>query len=125
MRHKLLLAVPLTTMLLLTTGTGFADEVTLNTAPLIGDTAGPFSLVFQLTDGSGIGDGNNTVTISNFQFGSGGPSGSPTTFGGVSGDVGSTVTLVDSSFLNYLIQPFTPGTTLEFTVTTTNNVDSG
>lgn len=32
---------------------------------------------------------------------------------------------MDSSFLNYLIQPFTPGTTLEFTVTTTNNVDAG
>lgn len=52
MRHKLLLAVPLTAMLLLATGTGFADEVTLNTAPLIGDTAGPFSLVFQITDGA-------------------------------------------------------------------------
>jgi hypothetical protein len=126
MRRKLLRAPSAVVAFLFLACSAFGDMVvTLDTAPLQGDAAGPFSLVFQLTDGSGTGDGNNSVALSNFLFGTGGPSGMPTTFGGVIGSVGSTVTLVDTSFLNYFIQPFTPGTTLEFTVATTNNVDAG
>jgi hypothetical protein len=125
MRPKSLFALPVVVTILLLPGIARADIVTLDTAPLSGDTAGPFSLVFQLTDGSGTGDGNNTVTLSDFVFGTGGPSGAPTTFGDVSGDVGSSVTLVDTSFLNYFIQPFIPGTTLGFTIAMTNNVDAG
>jgi hypothetical protein len=127
MKRKLIRALLGVVSFLLLAGISFADimEVTLDTAPLQGDVAGPFSLVFQLTDGNGTGDGNNSVTLSNFLFGSGGAFGAPTTFGGVSGSVGSTVTLVDTSFLNYFIQPFSPGTTLEFTVATTNNLDGG
>jgi hypothetical protein len=125
MRPKSLLALPVIVTILLLPGIARADIVTLDTTPLMEDPAGPFSLVFQLTDGNGTGDGNNTVTLSDFVFGTGGPSGAPTTFGGVSGGVGSTVTLVDTSFLNYFIQPFTPGTTLGFTIAMTDNVDAG
>jgi hypothetical protein len=35
-----------------------------------------FTIDFQLNDGSGLGDANNTVTINNFVFGSGNASGS-------------------------------------------------
>src|SRR5262249_21463960 len=38
--------------------------ITINTAPLIGHAAGPFSLDFELIDGSGTSDANNTVTLS-------------------------------------------------------------
>jgi hypothetical protein len=125
MRQKLLLAILVVFLFLANIASADIIVVSLATSPLQGDVAGPFSLIFQLTDGNGIGDGNNTVTLFNFQFGSGGPSGAPSTFGGVTGNVNSTVTLVDTSFLNYFIQPFTPGATLGFTMSTTNQLDSG
>lgn len=102
--------------------------VTLNTTPLTtlpGSGAGPFSLAFQLTDGSGTNDGNNTATITNFDFGGGAAIGSPTTLNGASGDLTSAVILTDSAFLNALSQGFTPGSTLSFLVDLTTNVDLG
>jgi hypothetical protein len=101
--------------------------VTLNTSPLIASLAGPFSLAFQLVDGSGgsSGDANNTATLSNFNFWGGAPTGSPIPFGGASGDLTGTVTLTDSDFFNALIQGFTPGSTLSFLVNLTTNVDLG
>jgi hypothetical protein len=119
----ILAALPLSTSLM---RADISDTVTLGTAPLIGDVAGPFSLYFQFTDGSGTGDGNNTVTLSDIQFGTGGgPSGAPSTFGGVSGDLSSQVVLTDSSFFNYFEQGFTPGDELSFTLDSTTNVDAG
>jgi hypothetical protein len=109
----------------------FADTiftVTLNTTPLTtlpGLGAGPFSLAFQLNDGSGTNDGNNTATLTNFNFGGGAAIGSPSTSGGASGDLTSTVTLTDSDFFNALFQGFTPGSTLSFLVDLTTNVDLG
>jgi len=100
-------------------------NVSLDTSPLIGNAAGPFSLDFQFTDGSGINDGNNTVTLSNFDFGAGGGTGLPTTAGTVSGDLTSGFTLTDSDFLNEFTQTFTPGATLDFTIDLTTNVDAG
>jgi hypothetical protein len=44
----------------------FGDTITIDTSSLIGDPNGPFVMDFQFTDGNGIGDGNNTVTLSNF-----------------------------------------------------------
>ncbi len=105
--------------------TGTTIDVQLNTAPLVGETAGPFSLAFQLTDGSGTGDANNIITVNNFQFGGGAPAGSSTIFGGAGGEVTSTVSLVDSTFLSFLIQPFTPGANLSFTISTTTIADQG
>jgi len=107
--------------------------VSLDTSDLIGNAAGPFSLDFQLNDGSQTGDGNNTATISNFVFAgatAGGPSGSPTTAsGGVTGSLASTVSLTDTSDFNEFTQAFTPGTspgsTLSFSVDLTTNVDAG
>lgn len=101
-------------------------NVSLNTAALIGDVAGPFSVAFQLTDGSFFGDGNNTVQIDNFQFGGGeAVPDTAVTLGNAVGDLSSSVTLNDSSFLNFLIQQFTPGDVLSFAVNATANVDSG
>ena len=99
--------------------------ISMNTSPLIGHSAGPFSLEFQLNDGIGIGDANNTAVLSNFMFGGGSASGSPSLTGGASGNLSSTITLTDSSFFNQFIQGFTPGNTLSFQLSLTTNVDSG
>jgi hypothetical protein len=107
------------------TWAGVLYDVDLNTTALIGHPAGPFSAAFQLTDGSFVGDGNNTVEVGNFQFGGGSVSGAAVTLGNVTGDLTSSVTLNDSTFLNFLIQQFTPGDFLSFTVSATTNIDSG
>jgi hypothetical protein len=100
-------------------------DIELYTQGLIGHPAAPFSLAFQLTDGSGTDDGNNTAQISQFDFGGGDATGSPILVGDASGDLTSTVTLTDSQFLNEFIQPFDPGSTLLFQVSLTGNVDAG
>jgi hypothetical protein len=78
-----------------------------------------------MTDGSGLSDGNNTVTIGNFSFSSGGALGNPTQFGGVTGDLVSTVVMTDSGTLNFFSESFTAGQSLTFQVTVTNSVDDG
>ena len=45
--------------------------------------------------------------------------------GGASGDLGTSVTLTDSDFLNEFTQDFTPGSLLEYDVNLTTNVDTG
>ena len=104
----------------------FLFNVSLDTSPLIGHPAAPFSLDFQLNDGSATGDRNNTAFLSNFQFGNGGMAGpgSPTLIGGAAGNLSSTVTLQDTRFLNEFFQPFTPGTLLCFDVNLTTNLDN-
>ncbi len=93
--------------------------VTVDTSSLVGNAGGPFSLDFQLIDGSGIGDGNNSALLTNFNFGGGAALGTPTwnDFGGsgVSGDLGSSVSLTDSDLpLDEFYQEFTPGSSLTF-----------
>ncbi len=100
-------------------------HVDVNTAALIGNPSGPFSVDFQFNDGSGLGDGNNTGTVGNFTYGGGGASGSATQLGGASGDLYSGVVLTDTTPFNELFQGFTAGTTLGFDVTLTTNVDPG
>src|SRR4051794_1904888 len=101
-------------------------DISLDTSPLIGHTASPFSLAFQFNDGSGLGDGNNTSVLSAFQYGSGGSAaGSPILFGGASGSLTSGVTIVDNSFFNAFIQPFVPGSLLSFRLQTSTNLDVG
>src|SRR5690349_14032044 len=97
----------------------------MSTSPLVGNPAGPFSLDFQLNDGSAAGDGNNTAVLSGFFFGSGASLGSASVAGGASGDLGSSVTLTDSGFLNEFTQGFTPGATLQFLLNLSTNVDAG
>ena len=90
-------------------------QVTINTSPLQNSPAGPFSLDFQLTDGSGTGDGNNTVTVDNFNFHGGSWTGSSP----------APIVLKDTSFFVDYYQEFTPGTGLSMHVTMTPATDSG
>src|SRR5579875_734356 len=88
-------------------------NVSLNTSPLTADSGGgPYSLDFQMIDGSGTGDANNTITLSNFAFGGGSVSGAPVITGGVSGDLTSSVSLTDSQFFNEFTEGFKPGESL-------------
>ena len=99
---------------------------TLSTAALEGDPAAPFSLDFQLNDGSGTGDGNNTAVLSGFMFGAGGGPVVPAYLaGGAAGDLGSSIEITDNSFLNEFTQGFTPGDQLQFQLDLTTNVDDG
>jgi hypothetical protein len=104
--------------------TSIAFHVSVNTAPLVGNPAGPFYLDFALTDGSGTLAVPNTVTILDFNFTSGGPVGAPTLSGGASGNLSSSVSLTDNtSFFSEFFQQFTPGTALGFDVIATTNAD--
>ncbi|MFO1433783.1 MAG: NF038129 family PEP-CTERM protein [Candidatus Competibacteraceae bacterium] len=99
-------------------------SVSLNTLPLVGNSAGPFYVEFQLNDGSGIGDGNNTVTLSDFQFGSGGgAAGNPVTEGSATGSLTTGVVLTDSEFFNSFYEEFTPGSLLSFVLEITTQAD--
>lgn len=99
--------------------------VNLDTSAINGVT-GVYAVAFSFTDGSGVVDNNNTVTLDNFNFGvGGGAAGSPVPSGGGSGSIGTSVVLSDSSFLNTLVEGFTPGASLSFNVNLTTNVDAG
>ena len=100
-----------------------AGSVSLDTSALFG----PFELVFVFTDGTGTGDANNTVTLSNFLFGGGsaGTVDTPLSIGGISGDLTSGASLVDSAFLNIFASSFTAGSLLSFDFGLTTNVDAG
>jgi hypothetical protein len=100
-----------------------AYHVDVNTAPLVGNPNGPYSLDFQLNQGSGAA--TNSVILNNFIFLAGNPTGSPTLFGGASGNLGSTVFLNDAvSAANEFFQGFSGGTTkISFDVLMSANVD--
>src|SRR5262252_5787425 len=49
----------------------------------------------------------------------------PVLQGGATGNLASTVTITDKLYINSFIQPFTPGSTLSFTVLRTGLVDPG
>lgn len=98
-------------------------DIGLNTAPLIGHAAEPFSIEFQLNDGSGTGDANNTA-LSDFDFDGGAAVGVATLTGGSSGNTVTSITLTDSSFFNQFIQQFTPGNHLGFRLAFSTNVDT-
>ena len=102
-----------------------AYRFTLNTSPLIGASAGLFYLDFQLSDGSGAGDANNTAWLSNFQFGGGNSFGAVGGAGSFGGNLSSAVSLTDGSFFNEFYQAFTPGAWLQFDLNLTTRVDSG
>src|ERR1035438_5083614 len=117
--------------LLAASGMARADEitVTLNTSVLINSQAGPFSIGFQLADGSLTGDGNNVVSVSEFQFGGGAPgqpgcSANQGYLGGVSGDLSSAIAATDLNIFALCDQPFTAGNTLSFKVSYSNNIEA-
>ena len=104
-------------------------HVSFNTSALtsLPAASGPFSLDFQLIDG---GDpSNNTATISNFDFGTGGSApvddSGANASGTASGGLASgTISLADDDpITNELYQTFTPGSLLSFDVTLTTNPD--
>jgi hypothetical protein len=105
-------------------------DVEVNTAALT-SLPGPFSLSFLLLDNSGepMGNQDNHVTISDFQFDTGGPGpGDPQVTGGATGDIRpptSQVDITDSAFFNTFSQQFTPGGTLRFHIETTAVVPAG
>lgn len=100
-------------------------SVSINTAPLIGHAARPFSIAFQFADGQGTGDGNNAAIISGFQFYGGHADGTPKLTGAASGDLTTGVTLTDRGRVNMFVQPFTPGSQLRFNVAITSNPEPG
>ena len=100
-------------------------NVTLNTSPLVGHPAGPFYVELTFTDGSGVADANNTVTISNVNFGGGSALGGPLLFGGASGSLETGVTITDSSVLSLFSEQFAPGLSLSFSLGLTANDDAG
>jgi hypothetical protein len=94
-------------------------DVTIDTAPLIGNPNGPYYLDLAMTYG-GAGVGNN-ATISGF---SSAGIGTPTTQGLAGGSLNSSVTVADNSanFYNDFYQQFTPGSSLSFIVQLSDNV---
>jgi hypothetical protein len=108
--------------------TAMADgiyNVSLDTTSLVGHPAGPFYVFGEFTDGNGIGDANNTATLSKFTFGGGSALGNPLLFGGVSGSLETGVTITDSSSLGFFAEQFAPGLQLSFSLDLTLNDDSG
>jgi hypothetical protein len=102
-------------------------NISVTTGSLIAHPAAPFYIQFEFTDGSGTNDGNNVVVVDNINFGAGGSAGGlilPDT-GDVTGNLSTGVTLKDTQFLAMFTQSFTPGNTLSFRLTMTNNADAG
>jgi hypothetical protein len=100
-------------------------KVAVDTTPLVGHPAGPFSILFSLTDGSGLADGNNTVNIGAIDLAGGSGQGNATLFGGTSGSIESGITLTDTSPLNVFSESFSPGSVLRFTLSVTTADDDG
>jgi len=99
-------------------------DVTLNTQSLKTSDAAPFYLDFQLEGGNG-----NTVTIDQFNFGTGGFASDPSTIGtsgDASGSIASSVSLDSAGGYqdNELWQAFNPGDTVSFRITTTEILSS-
>jgi hypothetical protein len=115
--HLLLIA------LIAGTAQASALHVTLDTTLLGFSPPGPLSLAFQLADGSGTGDGNNSVTLSNFSGFT--PAGVPILVGSASGDLSSFITITDATPANIFIQGATFGSVLTFNLLLTTNVDPG
>jgi uncharacterized protein (TIGR03437 family) len=101
-------------------------NVSINTAGLtsLPPSVSPFfSVVFVLTDGSGVSDGNNRVNISGITLGGGSALGNSVVSGGATGSLKAGVAITDSSFLNYFLESFSPGTQISFTLTLSNADD--
>lgn len=100
-----------------------AYRVSMNTQELVDHPAGSFFLDFQLNDGEAVGNGNNTAIVSNFRFGGGEAAGTANAFGGVSGDLWSSIVITDTEAFNEIYQEFTAGEWLSFDVQLTTNLN--
>ncbi len=102
-----------------------AFHVELDTSILPGHAGAPFALLFELTDGSGSGDANNTASLSNFSFAGGAMLGAPALDGGASGSTSAGITLTDTAFLSAFTQGFSAGAKLGFDVSLSTAGDAG
>jgi hypothetical protein len=104
--------------------TALTYHVAIDTAPLVNDAPDqPFALLIQLNSGGTPGV-TNAVTLSDFSFagGSGGDAGSVQSMGDVSGDLSTKVMLdTDNSGFNNFSENFSPGSSLSFLLSTTDN----
>ncbi|HLP08173.1 MAG TPA: NF038129 family PEP-CTERM protein [Opitutaceae bacterium] len=97
-------------------------NVQLDTSSLV--APGAFSLNFQFGSGSEF-DLDNTVTLSNFNFGGGSAMGTASLSGYALGDLTSGITLQDSApsaTLTEFLQDFTPGSSLSFDISFSENL---
>lgn len=99
-------------------------NVTWNSSGLQGVVGrGPFQLDFGLNEGGVFG--NNSISLTNFNLG-GGSVGAVSFLGGAtaveSGNQISSVSLSDTSSLNYATFDWTPGTNVNFTLRTVNDI---
>jgi len=78
----------------------------------------------ELTDGDGIGDGNNTITMGSFKFGGGSPLGGAILYGGASGSLETGLAITASSFVSLFIEEFASGLQLSFSLTCSSNNDA-
>ena len=110
-------------LLLLAQTSARADDFTvnINTSSLAG-VPGSYSLGLVLLDASGTGDMNNSITLSDFNFGGGSGGATTLSLGGVSGSLGSgTITLTESANEDGLLASFTPGSSISFDASMTTN----
>src|SRR6478609_9438643 len=96
-----------------------AHVITLNTSSLMG--SGTFYVDFQLNDGAALNLGNNNAYITDINLGGGAIAGPATAWGGVSGNLGSVISLVDTEAFNEFYQAFLPGTFLSFDLHLSDN----
>jgi hypothetical protein len=97
-------------------------RVSVNTIALVSNAASaPYFLDFQFNNGSVLG--NNTATVSNFNYFGGGATPGATIFDAATGNIATTVTFNNSGSFQELYQAFTPSAKLGFDVTLTTNID--
>jgi hypothetical protein len=106
-------------------GAAATYSISIDTSALAGSSAGPFSISFQMSDGSGTGDGNNLAILTNFQFGGGSPAGTANLVGTAFGNLSSGVIMTDGSGVAFFSQQFLAGSTVRFQLSLTTNVDTG
>jgi hypothetical protein len=110
---------------------GDSYSVTINTLALEANPLQPLEIGAILADANATPDGNNTVALTGFSFAGGSAAPLSTqlidTSGGssASGNLFSGITLTDTdpSGLNYIVDAFTPGSTLSFGFSMTTNQD--
>jgi hypothetical protein len=89
-------------------------QFALDSSELVGHPIGSYSFLLSLTDGSGFGDANSTIVLSNISLGGGSITGDPFIFGGASGSLMTTISVTDSASLSLFIQDFAPGNVISF-----------
>ena len=101
------------------------EQITLDTTSANAGGGGQAEIIFSFLDGSGTGDSNNTMTLSDLSFGAGASLDALVDTPNVTGTLGASVSLSDSIFDSSIGILFTPASTVSFLLNLTNNLDSG